>query len=85
MRTDGRCRKGGRPEAAGWVLCALDPADVLSFGEHLLTCEICRAAVDELRSTARVLQATLFAGRPPASLQSRTLTHIRQEAGQPGW
>ena len=85
MLTDGRCRDGGRPEAAGYVLSALDPDDALSFGEHLLTCELCRAAVDELRATARLLQATLFSSRPPASLRSRTLNRIRQAAGQPDW
>jgi hypothetical protein len=85
MLTDGRCPEGGRPEAAGWVLCALDPGETLSFGEHLLTCEICRGAVDELRMTARLLQGTLFKSRPPASLCARTLDRIHREAGYRGW
>lgn len=85
MLTDGRCPEGGRPEAAGWVLSALDPDDARAFGEHLLTCEICRAATDELRMTARMLQGMLFQGRPPASLQARTLGRIRREGGRPNW
>jgi hypothetical protein len=91
MLTNGRCPPGGRPEAAGWVLGALEPDRALDpegaawFGEHLLQCEICRTAVDDLKMTARMLQGTLFKGRPPASLQSRTLARIRQEAGRANW
>jgi hypothetical protein len=82
MHTDGRCPEGGRPEAAGWVLSALDPDDARDFGEHLLTCEICRAATDELRMTARILQGMLLKGRPGSSTNAGTPARAAPAAGQ---
>ena len=83
MLTDGRCRDGGRPEAAGYVLSALDPDDALSFGEHLLICEICRAAAASGRAVQRPppgqLAITDPYPRPPGSWSPRM---VKRSVGQ---
>jgi anti-sigma-K factor RskA len=72
------------PDAAGWVLGVLDPADAGRFAEHLPSCPDCRAAVAELRSTAGILQTAAPAALPPPDLQERTLARVRQAAAQAG-
>ncbi|WP_375482834.1 anti-sigma factor family protein [uncultured Jatrophihabitans sp.] len=47
---------------AAYVLGALDSDDLAAFEAHLRTCAACRARVDELRPTVRVLAAARAAG-----------------------
>ena len=80
MSSDPRCPAGGRPEAAGWVLGGLDPDEGLRFGEHLLMCGECQAAVEDLQGVGSILLATSAAARPPADLERRTLARVRDAA-----
>jgi Putative zinc-finger len=80
MFTGDHCPEGGRPEAAGWVLSALEPEEALDFGEHLFGCPACRRAVADLEPAGRMLTRAQPAAEPPASLQARTLAKIRQES-----
>ena len=70
------------PEAAGWVLGVLDPADAGRFAAHLESCPDCRAAVAELAPAAGMLKAAAPAGLPPPDLQARTLAAVRQAAAE---
>jgi hypothetical protein len=81
MSSDPRCPAGGRPEVAGWVLGGLDPDEALRFGEHLLMCGECQAAVEDLQGAGSILLATSAAAQPPADLERRTLARIRDAAG----
>jgi putative zinc finger protein len=71
-----RCT-AGLPNAAGWVLGALDPDDAEFFADHLLTCGDCRRAVAELEPAGQLLGMGA-----PASLRATTLARVRQAASQ---
>jgi hypothetical protein len=66
-----------RPDVAGWVLGALDPADAAAFETHLGSCEVCQAAVAELEPVARSLRVAAPAAEPPAGLQARTIAAVQ--------
>src|SRR5216683_5433273 len=77
--------KLGHPDVAGWVLGALDPDDAERFGDHVLFCEECQAAMTELEPLARLLQNFVaelneVAVKPPAGLGARTLTRVEWAA-----
>jgi anti-sigma factor RsiW len=63
MPADDYCIAGG-PDAAGWVLGALDPGDAECFAQHLPTCRACRLAVAELEPAARIFLSTPSEPRP---------------------
>jgi hypothetical protein len=67
----------GLPDAAGWVLGALDPGDAEFFANHLLTCEGCRRAVAELEPAGQLIGMVA-----PDSLRETTLARVRQAASQ---
>jgi hypothetical protein len=77
------CARTWRPDAAGWVLGALDPADAARFAGHLRSCRGCRATVAELEPAARMLVAS-SAAPPPARLAAATLRRVRRAASADG-
>ena len=63
-----------------YVLGALEPDEVRTVEEHVMTCARCRALVESARTTATML---LFAPRlvtPPPSLRAKVLDRVRQAA-----
>ena len=76
----------GHPEAAGWVLGALDPEEAERFKGHLESCTECRAAVAELEPVTRLLKTAAPAARSsaeedlPADLQARTFASLERAA-----
>ncbi len=74
------------PDAAGWVLGALDPADAHAFEAHLRSCEACQATVAGFEPVARGLRIAAPAAEPPADLQARTVAAVQyavMAAGRP--
>jgi hypothetical protein len=63
MPADDYCAVGG-PDAAGWVLRALDPGDAERFAQHLPACRACRLTVAELEPAARIFLSTSPQARP---------------------
>jgi anti-sigma factor RsiW len=84
MRYDAH-RPLGHPEAAGWVLGALDEAEAGAFGAHLWSCARCQAEVSELEAVAKALDRPVPAAEPPPGLEARALAAVRQasQARQP--
>ena len=77
----------GHPDAAGWALGALDPADAEAFEAHLPDCAGCQQAVAEFESVTQALKSPAPAVEPSADLGARTLAsvqHAIMTAGQPG-
>lgn len=72
----------GHPEAAGWVLGALDGAEAEAFGEHLLSCGQCRASASEFEAVARALDRPVPADEPPPGLEARVLAAVQLAAVQ---
>ena len=72
------------PEAAGWVLGALDPDDAEWFAGHLPSCPDCRAAVAEFGPAARLLVTAAPADLAPPGLQARTLAGVTLAAIKAG-
>ncbi len=74
-------------QAAAYALGALDANDVGAFEQHLTTCPICRAEVEELRQTAAMLAyAAATGGAPSAGLRDRLLhdaSEVRPVAAAP--
>jgi anti-sigma-K factor RskA len=70
----------GHPEAAGWVLGALDPEETKRFEQHLRSCGECQTAVAEFEPVARALQHPAPAAEPPPDLQARTLASVQRAA-----
>ena len=65
------------PDAAGWVLGALDSDDAAAFETHLQDCAECQATVAEFQEMARVLKLAAPAVEPPPDLESRTLAAVQ--------
>jgi len=77
----------GHPDAAGWALGALDPADAEAFEAHLPDCARCQVTVAEFEAVTRALTSAAPAVEPPPDLGARTLAsvqHAIMTAGQPG-
>jgi anti-sigma-K factor RskA len=76
----------GHPDAAGWVLGALDAEDSSRFETHLESCPECQQAVAEFASTAQLLTSVLpgvqlaDGPEPPPDLQARTLARVAEAA-----
>jgi len=74
-------------EVAGWLLGPLDPDQSGHFKAHLETCDQCQREVAELSPVSHMVK-DVFRGvdlatgpgktEPPADLQARTMTRIRQ-------
>jgi Anti-sigma-K factor rskA len=65
-------------DAAPYVLGALETPE--SYCEHLATCAICQAEVDELQLVADTLPATVPSVSAPRALRQRVLATVRSEA-----
>lgn len=72
--------EAGHPDAAGWVLGALDAADATAFEEHLSSCEVCQAAVADLAPVARNMARAAPEPQPPPELHDRTLATVAEAA-----
>jgi hypothetical protein len=68
------------PETAGWALGALDPDDILGFGEHLATCRQCQGEVAEFTPVANSLTQAAPAAEPPADLEVKIVAAVRYAA-----
>jgi hypothetical protein len=64
------------PEAADWLLGTLEPAAAAEFGDHLVGCGDCQAAVAELGHVGRVLQQLPPAVEPPPDLAARIVDSV---------
>ena len=62
-----------RDLAAGFVLDALEPAEMTAVREHLATCQEPHTEIAELGGVVPVLQAAVPVVEPPASLKDRIL------------
>ncbi len=71
---------GPHPDAAGWVLSALDADDIVPFMLHLQSCAECRTTIDELRPVVQAMARPAPAVEPPADLGARTLAAVQQAA-----
>lgn len=67
-----------REDAAAYALGALEEPEF--YREHLETCAICQADVDELQLAVNILPATVPPARAPKALVERVLTTVRSEA-----
>jgi anti-sigma-K factor RskA len=72
--------EAGHPDAAGWVLGALDAADATMFEAHLGSCEVCQAAVADFEQVARNMARAAPELRPPPELHDRTLAAVAEAA-----
>jgi hypothetical protein len=79
MPADGRSDLA-HPEAAGWVLGNLDPAEAEEFSHHLETCNDCQAAVAELAPVGQALRHLPPSLEPPPDLEARTLATVARAA-----
>jgi anti-sigma-K factor RskA len=70
----------GHPEAAAWVLGALDPGEAAAFQTHLRSCGGCRIAVADFEQVARALAHPPPEFEPPPDLQARTLARVQHAA-----
>jgi hypothetical protein len=70
------------PEAAGWALGNLDPAEAEEFGRHLPTCPHCQAAAAELSTVSQVLRRLPPAVEPPPELEDRTIASVLTAVAQ---
>jgi hypothetical protein len=69
----------GDPEAAAWVLGALDPAEAERFQAHLQSCGGCGIAVAEFEQVAQALAHPPLELEPPPDLHARTLARVQHE------
>ena len=67
----------GHPDAAGWALGALDPADAEAFDAHLPDCAGCQQAVAEFEAVTQALKSPAPAVEPSADLGARTLASVQ--------
>jgi hypothetical protein len=77
--------EAGHPDAAGWVLGALDAADVAAFEQHLRTCALCQTTVADFESLARMMDKAAPGAQPPPGLGARTVAAVAEasRAGAP--
>ena len=75
------CAAGG-PDAAGWVLGALDPGDAERFARHLRSCPACQLTVAELDLAGRMFLASSAMPRPSSRLAATTMARVREAAAR---
>jgi anti-sigma-K factor RskA len=68
------------PDAAAYVLGALEDAELAIFREHMDGCAQCRAEVAELQVVVDELPLSVPATTAPGSLRGRILADVRSEA-----
>jgi hypothetical protein len=76
----------GHPDAAAWVLGALDPEDACSFAEHLRSCAQCQEVVAGFELVAAALARSGPVVGPPAGLEAKTVAAVQyavMAAGRP--
>ena len=86
MPSEGRAELA-HPEAAGWLLGTLDPAEADVFRRHLPDCPHCQAAMTELAPVRRALRDLPPPVDPPPGLEARTVAAVLDAASrkqQPG-
>ena len=65
------------PDAAGWVLGALDLREARSFDDHLRSCGECRVVVAEFQVVAEALNDPATAAGPPPDLEAKTVAAVQ--------
>jgi anti-sigma-K factor RskA len=65
------------PDAAGWVLGALDLREARSFDDHLQSCGECRVVVAEFQVVAEALKDPATAAGPPPDLEAKTVAAVQ--------
>jgi anti-sigma-K factor RskA len=72
------------PDVAGYVLGALERAELTAFEEHLATCEECQREVAELQDLPALLERAqdVPAIEAPPDLRERTFAAIERAAGR---
>ena len=70
------------PEAAGWLLGTLDPAEADGFRRHLPDCPHCQAAMTELAPVRRALHGVPPPVDPPPGLEARTVAAVLDAASR---
>jgi len=65
------------PDAAGWVLGALDLREARSFDDHLQSCRECQAVVAEFQVVAEALRCPDTAAGPPPDLEAKTVAAVQ--------
>jgi hypothetical protein len=70
------------PDAAGWVLGALSPADAEEFARHLQTCLPCQDAVRDLQPVRALMEGAAPPVDLPPGLQARTLRAVEAAAAE---
>jgi anti-sigma factor RsiW len=76
----------GHPDAAAWVLGALDPEDARSFEDHLRSCAQCQELVAGFELVAEALARSGPVVGPPADLEAKTVAAVQyavMAAGRP--
>ena len=74
----------GHPEAAAWVLGALDLGEAAAIQTHLRSCGGCRKAVADFEQVTRALAHPPPELEPPPDLQARTLARVQRAAMSAG-
>jgi anti-sigma-K factor RskA len=67
----------GHPDAAAWVLGALDLDDARSFEDHLRSCVQCQELVAGFEFVAGALALSGPAVEPPADLEAKTVAAVQ--------
>jgi anti-sigma factor RsiW len=83
MPSEGRAELA-HPEAAGWLLGTLDPAETDVFRRHLPGCAHCQAAMTELAPVRRALRGLSPPVDPPPGLEARAVAAVL-DAASGGW
>jgi anti-sigma-K factor RskA len=73
-----RCERG--PDAAAYVLGALDAHEVAPFREHLQDCAICQGEVTQLQKTADALALGVSYKPAPDALRARIMATVHSES-----
>lgn len=81
MPSEGRA-EFAHPEAAGWLLGALDPAETDVFRRHLPGCAHCQAAMTDLAPARRALRGFSPPVNPPPGLEARTVAAVLDAASR---
>jgi hypothetical protein len=83
MPSEGRAELA-HPEAAGWLLGTLDPAETDVFRRHLPGCAHGQAAMTELAPVRRALRGLSPPVDPPSGLEARAVAAVL-DAASGGW